>query len=245
MPHISSAERERDSHILAERAQQVQRGGARAAVLGVNDGLVSILCLVLGVAAAGGDGGAVLLAGFAGVIAGAFSMAAGEWISVQSQVDLFEGVLKDVKKLVKHDKELLQENLTAHLVEDGYDTKTAGTAAAELARDDKLFFHTYTEQVIGINPNELGSPWTAAISSFLLFTLGALAPILPWSIASGATAVWWSIILTGIGGLATGAYVAYSSGKSTWYGAVRQFLIIALASVVTYGIGLLFGTAIS
>lgn len=242
MAAVTSEERERDSRILMRRAQQVQRGGARAAVLGVNDGLVSILCLVLGVAAAGGDSAAVLLAGFAGVVAGAFSMAAGEWISVQSQVDLFNGVLDDVKKLISKDKELLQENLTQHLIDDGYDQKTALAATHTLAQDETLFFRTYSEQVIEVNPKELGSPWTAAISSFLLFSAGSLAPLGPWLLVGGSTAVWWSIILTGIGGLATGAYVAYSSGKSLWYGALRQFLIIALASVVTYGIGSLFGT---
>lgn len=244
MASVSKAERERDSKILAKRAQQVQRGGARAAVLGVNDGLVSILCLVLGVAAAGGDTAAVLLAGFAGVIAGAFSMAAGEWISVQSQVDLFDGVLSDLKKLVKNDRGLLEENLVAHLIDDGYDTATATTAVKHLSRDENLFYHTYAEQVIGVNPNELGSPWTAAISSFLLFTAGSLAPILPWFFSGGAPAVWWSVILTGLGGLATGAYVSYSSGKSLWYGALRQFIIIAFASAITYGIGMLFGTVI-
>ncbi|HMR72736.1 MAG TPA: VIT1/CCC1 transporter family protein, partial [Candidatus Saccharibacteria bacterium] len=95
MQNIGSTEREKDSQLLARRAQQVQRGGARASVLGINDGLVSILCLVLGVAAASGDQNAVLTAGFAGVIAGAFSMAAGERLSMRSQDDFFEGVLHD------------------------------------------------------------------------------------------------------------------------------------------------------
>ena len=145
-------QRERDSHILAERAAQVQRGGARAAVLGVNDGLVSTLCIVLGVAAAGANQSAVLLAGFAGLIAGAVSMAAGEWISVQSQVDLFEGVLNDLKKMIKGDRALLEDNLVEHLVSDGYSNTTAKTATAELSKDTDMFYQTYAEQVIGMNP---------------------------------------------------------------------------------------------
>ena len=108
-------QRQHDSAVLAARAQQVQRGAARAAVLGVNDGLVSTLCLVLAVGAAGAPPSAVLLAGLAGLIAGAISMAAGEWISVQSQVDLFHGVLGDLKSMIKKDKALLEDNLTAHL----------------------------------------------------------------------------------------------------------------------------------
>lgn len=234
--------RQQDSQILARRAAQVQRGGARAAVLGVNDGLVSTLCIVLGVAAAGADQSAVLLAGLAGLIAGSISMAAGEWISVQSQVDLFEGVLSDLKKMIKNDKKLLEDNLTAHLTSDGYEAKTAAKATMELAKDKNRFFNTYAEQVIGLNPDELGSPWVAAGSSFALFTLGALAPLAPWFFSSGGSAMIWSIVLTAIGGLVAGGYVAYSSGKPKAFGAFRQFYIVLLASAVTYGVGVLFGT---
>lgn len=240
----STAQRKRDSMILARRAAQVQRGGARAAVLGVNDGLVSTLCIVLGVAAAGADQSAVVLAGLAGLVAGSISMAAGEWISVQSQVDLFHGVLNDLKKMIKNDKVLLEDNLTAHLVQDGYSSKTAVAATKELAVDKDQFYTTYAEQVIGLNPDELGSPWVAAISSFALFTLGALAPLSPWFFSEGVTAMWWSVALTAAGGLVAGGYVAYSSGKSLSFGAMRQFLIVVFASVVTYGVGMLFGSVV-
>jgi VIT1/CCC1 family predicted Fe2+/Mn2+ transporter len=236
--------REKDLHILARRAMQVQRGGARAAVLGVNDGLVSTLCIVLGVAAAGADQSAVLLAGFAGLVAGSISMAAGEWISVQSQVDLFGGVLTDLKKMIKNDKSLLEETLSAHLIADGYTPKTAAAATEELASHKDRFFTTYAEQVIRLNPDELGSPWVAASSSFALFTLGALAPLAPWFFLGDISAMLWSVVLTAFGGLLAGGYVAFSSGKSLWYGAVRQFLIVLFASVVTYGVGALFGAVI-
>lgn len=241
----SNNQREQDSQILAKRAAQVQKGGARASVLGVNDGLVSVLCLIVGVAGAGGDNNAVLVAGFAGLISGAFSMAAGEWISVQSQVDLFRGVLKDLKKLIRHDKQLLTETLAEHMEENGYTKKTAAAATAELAKDDQEFFKAYSTQVIGLNPDELGSPWVSSGSSFVLFSAGALAPLLPWILSGGTTALVWSLILTALGGLITGAYVANSSGRSIWFGASRQLIIIALASAVTYGIGLLFGVAVS
>lgn len=233
--------RAEDDLILKQRAAQVQRGGARAAVLGVNDGLVSTLCIVLGVAAAGADQSSVILAGFAGLIAGSISMAAGEWISVQSQVDLFNGVLADLKRMIKNDKTLLEENLTKHFIDDGYSPKTAASATRELGKDKDRFFETYASQVVGVNPDELGSPWVAALSSFALFTVGALAPLAPWFITSGASGMIWAVALTGLGGLAAGAYVAYSSGKSLWLGATRQFLIIVLASAVTYGVGVLFG----
>lgn len=239
-----NAIRERDSQILAARAAQVQRGGARAAVLGVNDGLVSTLCIVLGVAAAGQPQAAVLLAGLAGLVAGSISMAAGEWISVKSQVELFEGVLADLKKMIRKDKALLEDTLSAHLVGDGYTQKTAAAATKELSSDKGRFFETYAEQVIGVNPDELGSPWVAAGSSMVLFTAGALAPLSPWFFVEGGVAMILSIILTAIGGLVAGGYVANSSGKSVWYGAVRQFLIVVLAAAVTYGVGLLFGVTL-
>jgi vacuolar iron transporter family protein len=231
---------------LAERAAQVQRGGARAAVLGVNDGLVSTLCIVVGVAAAGAEPKVVLTAGFAGLLAGAISMAAGEWISVKAQVELFEGVLTDLKDAVKKDRHLLTQNLAKNFQEHGIDAKTANHAADDVAAKDSQFISMYSAQVIGVNEDELGSPWQAAGSSFVLFTLGSLAPLLPWIIGlHGVNGIVIASILTGLGGLFVGGYTARSSGKSIWYGAIRQFLIIVLAAIVTYGIGHLFGVATS
>lgn len=234
-------DKRKDSEVLAKRALQVQRGGARAAVLGVNDGLVSVLCLVLGVAGAGGSTKSVLLAGFAGVIAGAVSMAAGEWISVKSQVELFSGVLKDIRRLIVEDRPLLVDQLTDSLSKTGHHDATAGKAADEIAANDHHLMEAYARQVMGFNPDELGSPWIAAFSSFVLFTVGAFAPIVPWFFGGGMTAVWASIILTALGSLVVGGYISSSSGKHIMSGALRQFLIVLLASVVTYGIGYVFG----
>lgn len=237
--------RQADSEMLAARATQVQQGGARAAVLGVNDGLVSTVSIIVAVAAAGSDQSAVLLAGFAGLVAGAVSMAAGEWISVQSQVDLFNGILDDLKDMLRRDKELLKEKLTEHLIGDGYSDTTARRTTEELSAKHKHFYVTYAEQVIGIDPKELGSPWMAAIASFGLFVMGALAPLLPWFFIGGVDAILLSILFTSIGGLLAGAYVARSSGKSLWFGSVRQLAIVLLASVVTYGVGYLFGVSVA
>jgi len=237
--------RKHDSHVLAQRAVQVQRGGARAAVLGVNDGLVSVLCIVLGVAGANAKPSSVLLAGFAGLIAGAISMAAGEWISVTSQVELFDGILKDLKQLVATDRQLIVERLSEDYQKGGIAPVTAEQAASEVAGNDKDLFNEFANNVIGINPNELGSPWTAAISSFALFTAGALAALVPWFFTEGRLAITLSISFTAAGGLLVGGYVARSSGNSVWRGAVRQLLIIILAAVVTYGIGHLFGAAVN
>ncbi len=234
------------SKLLEKRASQVQRGGARAAVLGVNDGLVSILCIVIGVAAAGGDNGAVLLAGFAGTLAGAISMAAGEWISVTAQVELFAGVLKDLRKINKKDQALLISNLANNFEHHGIDSALSQKISSDVARDSDLFVSMYASQVIGINQDELGSPSTAAASSFVLFVIGAIAPMAPWVFgASGGSGIFSAIFLTALGGLFVGGFTAYSSGKSMVYGAVRQLIIIAFASAITYGIGYIFGVAVS
>lgn len=241
---LSSAIRRSDSALLAKRAAQVQGGAARAAVLGVNDGLVSVLCIVLAVAGANAQPHVVLLAGFAGLIAGAISMAAGEWISVQSQVELFRGILGDVKKMVKTDRQLIVDELTEDLEQDGMNQKTAQNAVAEISKDDRKLYHNFVEHVIGINPDELGSPWTAALSSFLLFTAGALVALAPWFFGGGKIAILLSIVFTAIGGLIVGGYIGKSSGNSVVKSALRQLLIIILASAVTYGVGYLFGTTV-
>jgi VIT1/CCC1 family predicted Fe2+/Mn2+ transporter len=234
------------SQMLETRAAQVQRGAARAAVLGVNDGLVSVLCIVIGVAAAGADAKSVLLAGFAGMLAGGISMAAGEWISVKAQVELFENVLRDLKEIVKIDKHLLEKNLIKNFEAHGIDSRVAGQAVLEVASSEKEFVSMYSSQVIGLNEDELGSPWVAALSSFLLFTMGSLPPLVPWILGmNGEGGVLIAILLTGIASLFVGGYTAKTSGKSMTYGAVRQLLIVVFASVVTYGLGNAFGIAIS
>jgi VIT1/CCC1 family predicted Fe2+/Mn2+ transporter len=232
------------SDLLARRALQVQRGAARAAVLGVNDGLVSVLCLVLAVAGAGVDAAGVLLAGFAGLLAGAISMAAGEWISVRAQVELFAGVLNDIDKLLLKNRQLLSDQIVAKLQDSGYDETTATKATQELQRDDRLLRDTYARQVMGFNPDELGSPWIAAFSSFVLFTLGALAPLAPWMFGGGMLAIALSIVLTGLASLLIGGYIGMSSGKGVVHGALRQLFIVILASAVTYGTGYIFGVSV-
>jgi VIT1/CCC1 family predicted Fe2+/Mn2+ transporter len=241
---MTKLDRSKDSALLAERAAQVQRGGARAAVLGVNDGLVSVLCIVLGVAGAKASASAVLLAGFAGLIAGAISMAAGEWISVTSQVELFNGVLADVKKLVGTDRQLLVDKLEEDFTESGVTAKTASNAAREINEREEHLFTQFANNVLEINPKELGSPWTAAVSSMALFTSGALAALIPWFFTGGSLAIILSILFTACGGLIVGAYVARSSGNNIAKGATRQLLIIILAAVVTYGVGHLFGAIV-
>lgn len=229
---------------LAKRAVQVQRGGARAAVLGVNDGLVSTLCLVVGMAAAGASNHIVLTAGLAGLLAGAISMAAGEWISVRSQVELFEGVLDDSKQLMAHEPDYLKHQLSHKLAHLGMVHETAHSVVEDVAQNDENFLALYSTQVIGMNKNELSSPWRAAGLSFALFTVGSLVPLMSWFLLGGRVAVLVSIIATTLSGLLVGGFIAKLSGKHILYGALRQLFIIIGSAMVTYGIGLLFGVAI-
>jgi vacuolar iron transporter family protein len=229
---------------LQAKADQVSRGGARAAVLGVNDGLVSNLALILGVAGASATAGSVRVAGFASLVAGAFSMAAGEWVSVKAQVDLFTGVLAEIRRLLTRNPKLVLDALAAKLVETGFDDETARKAAAELPLDSDRFFAFTARTVFGVNSEELGSPRTAALSSLGFFALGAIVPLAPWFLTQGTAASLLSILLTGVASIVVGTVIARSSGTPRWRGAVRQLVIVAAAAAVTWGIGALVGTAI-
>jgi VIT1/CCC1 family predicted Fe2+/Mn2+ transporter len=233
-----------DAADLAARVAQVARGGARAAVLGVNDGLVTNVCLILAVAGANASRTNVRLAGFASLIAGSFSMAAGEWVSVRSQVELFNGLLDQLRRLVARNPRLVLNELSSHLEAAGFGRETAQSASTELPLDEPRFLRFAATTLFGINPDELGSPLTAALSSLSWFAGGALVPLMPWFFTGGALATWLSVLLTGVASVAVGAVVGRSAGRGPVRGAIRQLAIVAAAAAVTYGIGRLFGTAV-
>jgi VIT1/CCC1 family predicted Fe2+/Mn2+ transporter len=234
-----------DTEALRRKAQQVARGGTRAAVLGANDGLVTNLCLILAVAGADASPSSVRLAGFASLVAGAFSMAAGEWVSVSSHRELATGLLSELRRLIARNPKLVLGELTTQLVDDGFANDTAAQVSTELPLDEDRFLNFTARTVFGVNPDELGSPLTAATNSLVLFAVGALIPLAPWFFTSGAAAVGTSVVLTAAASLFIGGLVSRSSGNSTFAGASRQLAIVALASAITYGIGALFGTAIA
>ncbi len=242
-PYIEDATA--DAAELKAQAQRVARGGARAAVLGVNDGLVSNLCLILGVAGASAGQGAVRLAGFASLIAGACSMAAGEWVSVRAQVELYGGVLGGLRRLLERNPQIVLDQLVKRLEEIGLDTSTSKLASSEMGIEEDRLLEFAARNVIGIDPDETGSPMTAALTSLVLFAGGALVPLLPWFFTSGTAGMLWSSALTGVAALGVGAWISWSSGRPLRQGATRQLAIVIAASAVTYGIGRLFGTAVS
>jgi vacuolar iron transporter family protein len=234
-----------DADALRRKAQQVARGAARAAVLGVNDGLVSNLCLILGVAGASASQASVRLAGFASLIAGACSMAAGEWVSVRSQVELYDGVLSELHRLIVRNPALILGELVSKLTDVGFDQTTAQRASAELPLDGDHFMSFTARTVFGVDPEGTGSPVTAALSSLAFFAAGAIVPLAPWFFIGGSTAVIWSVGLTALASLGVGAVVGRNGSGNIGRSAARQFAIVVLASAVTYGIGKLFGTAVS
>lgn len=234
----------RDAEELRQKAE-VARGGARAAVLGVNDGLVTNICLILGVAAANGSAGAVRVAGFASLVAGAVSMAVGEWVSVRSQVEMYEGVLDELRLLVRRNPKLVLDTLTQRLVDGGFARDTARLVATELPLDERHFQQFTAQTVFGINADELGSPRVAALTSLALFSLGAAVPLAPWLVGSGIAATVTSIVLTAVASMAVGAWVARSSGRPALHGGLRQLLFVVVAAAVTSGVGAAFGTAVA
>jgi len=234
-----------DAAELRRRSESVARGGARAAVLGVNDGLVTNLALILAMAGASASQSAVRLAGFASLIAGAFSMAAGEWVSVRSQVEIYEGILAELRHLVRRNPKLVLGELTAKLEQEGFGTETAQQAATELPLDEQRFFSFTARTLFGLNPEELGDPRTAALASLALFSAGALIPLAPWFFTKGTAAAAISVVLTSVASLAVGAWVSSSASTNPVRGALRQLAIVVAAAAITFAIGKAFGTAVA
>ena len=214
-------------------------------MLGVNDGLVTNVCLILGLAGAGVSAHDVRLAGLASLLAGAFSMAAGEWVSVRSQAELYASLLVDVRRLVSRNPKLILDELASHLEEAGFGRATAQTAAAELTLDEDRFLTFSAQTLFGMSPSGLGSPLTAATTSLAYFAVGAFVPLAPWLFTSGTAAEVLSIGLTAVASVIVGGVVARSSSRPILRGALRQLAIVVAAAAVTYGVGRLIGATVA
>ena len=216
-------------------------GGARAAVFGVSDGLVSNVALILGMAGAQASPGAVRLAGIAGLIAGSFSMAAGEYISMRAQSELMLRELDVERQAIRHDPEDERKELAAIYESRGIDADLARELSVKMMRDPELALETHAREELGINPEETGNPVQSAVSSFIMFAIGAFIPLLPWLITSGTTATIWSVVLGGVAAFGVGAALAVFTGRSWLWSASRQLLISGVAAAVTYSVGHLVG----
>jgi vacuolar iron transporter family protein len=171
-------------------------------------------------------------------------MAAGEWVSVRSQVELYTGLLAEVRRLVDRNPKFILDQLSGRLEDAGFGRATAQTAAAELPLDEGRFLDFTARTMFGINPSELGSPLNASLTSLAYFSGGALVPLMPWFFIGGGAAIWLSIGLTALAGLAAGGRVAHLSERPIVFGALRQLGIVVAAAAATFGIGHLFGAAV-
>jgi len=217
----------------------------RAAVLGASDGLTSNLSLVMGVAGATLTGYAVLIAGVAGLLAGAFSMAIGEWVSVQSARELnLHQIAIERQELQEAPKEE-QEELALIYQSKGLDEQTAKDLSANLMQQSTMALDTLAREELGIDPKELGgSAWGAAITSFFLFAMGAIIPVFPFIFTNGFTALVISLALSVLGLFGIGAGVSLTAGSPLWKAGARQILLGLLAAGITFGLGKLIGSTI-
>jgi VIT1/CCC1 family predicted Fe2+/Mn2+ transporter len=219
-------------------------GTLRATIFGVSDGLVSNLALVMGVAGASDEGSFILLAGIAGLLAGSFSMAAGEYISMQSQRELFERQIALEKAELEAMPEEEQKELAALYMAKGFTREEADTIAARMFEDPKTALDTLIREELGLDPDELGSPWGAAIGSFLAFCVGASIPVIPYLFGNGTTAFVLSISLS-LGALfLVGAGVSLLTGRSLVFSGLRQMGLGAAAAAVTYAVGKIIGVGV-
>ena len=221
-------------------------GALRAGIFGVNDGLVSNLALIMGIAGAtsGSDPKLVIIAGVAGLLAGAFSMGAGEFQSMRVQRDLFENLLKLERWELEYEADEELDELTKIYESRGLPPDLARTVATTLSADPETALQTHAREELGLDPDELGSPMAAAISSFFAFTFGAIVPLLPFLLATGTTAVVVSAVLSGITLFLVGSLMTLWTGTHFWLSGLRMFAIGGVTATVTYVIGSLFNVQV-
>lgn len=232
----------REQYPHDDHHRDVSGGWLRPTVFGMMDGLVSNFALIAGVAGANAVAHNVAVAGIAGLVGGAFSMATGEYVSVQSQNEsaLAEVAVERHELMFNPAAEL--EELTQTYVDRGVDRETAASVARQLSRDPEQALAVHTREEMGFDPDDLPSPWTAAGSSLASFSVGAVIPLLPYLF--GVTTLWLSALLAVIALFAAGAITATFTARSWWFSGARQLLLGVLAAAVTYGIGDLVGASV-
>jgi VIT1/CCC1 family predicted Fe2+/Mn2+ transporter len=228
-----------------KRHRSVGGNALRAAVLGGNDGLVSNFSLVMGVAGATGGEQGVLLAGLAGLLAGALSMSLGEWISVKSSQELYENQMDLEMEELEINPEGERKELVLIYMAKGIPEAQARELVDELLKDKKRAHEVLVREELGINPEELkGSAMEAALFSFILFAIGAILPVFPFFFTHGFPAIIWSAVISTVGLFVIGAAITLFTGKSMWYSGFRQVLFGLAAAAITFGIGKLIGVSV-
>ena len=217
----------------------VSSGWLRASVFGAMDGLVSNIGLITGIAAAGASPHIVVLTGLSGLIAGALSMALGEYTSVRTQNEQLDSEVRTERDALARNPDGERAELAVLFTEFGMQAEVAELAASQVHTNDENALRVHLTHELGLNPDEKPSPWVAAISSFVFFSLGALVPIIPFLLGFGE--LWIGLLFGGAGLLIAGAIAATFTKRSWLKGALRQLLFGGIAVAATYTIGMLMG----
>lgn len=225
--------------IPKDHHRDVTGGWLRPAVFGVTDGLVSNFSLIAGMAGGAAAHKTIVLTGLAGLVAGACSMAAGEFISVASQTEVTQAEIEMERLELARRPAAEMKELAEFLTERGLDPDLALEAARQIHRDPDQALIVHVQEELGIDPTDLPSPMVAAVSSFGSFAIGAVLPLLPYLL--GLNQLWVAMLLAFGGLFACGAVVSRVSSRSWWFSGLRQLLFGAAAAVVTFGLGVLIG----
>jgi VIT1/CCC1 family predicted Fe2+/Mn2+ transporter len=212
-------------------------GALRAAVFGVNDGLLSNLSLIMGVSGASPGNHVILVAGVAGLVAGAFSMGAGEYVSMRVQRELFERLLHIEAHEIDADPQGERKELQQLYEQRGFPTELASEVSKVVMRDPKVALDTHAREELGLDPDELGSPWGAASSSFVMFAVGASIPLLPFVIGSGVAATVAAIAASAASLLGVGAVMSKFTRRNPLLSGARMLVVGTIAASVTFGVG--------
>ena len=230
----------------SEGRHRAGAGGAlRASVFGINDGLLSNLSLVMGVAGGTQNKHFVILAGVAGLVAGAFSMASGEWVSVRSQRELYEREIEVEREEIAAFPEEEAAELALIYRAKGLDAPEAEMLAGQIMKKPASALDTMAREELGLDPGELASPWVAAGSSFIAFAIGALLPVIPFLFASGGTAIGIAAAIAAVALFAVGGAISVFTGRPPLVIGTRMIIIGAITSGITFGIGKAIGVSVS
>jgi VIT1/CCC1 family predicted Fe2+/Mn2+ transporter len=232
--------------IGVERWHYTSRGGSlRAAVFGINDGLVSNFSLVMGFAGAEAKPEYVLLAGVAGLLAGSFSMAAGEYVSMRAQRELFEQQIAMEQQELEMSPKEEEEELSLIYQAKGIPEREAAMLARRIIENPKTAIDTLAREELGLDPSQLGSPWSAAASSFAAFIVGALVPVLPYLFVAGQVAWIASALFSCLALFGVGALLSIFTARGPLLSGLRMLVIGLLASGITYMVGWLLGVSVA
>jgi VIT1/CCC1 family predicted Fe2+/Mn2+ transporter len=223
--------------------RNVTGGWLRPAVFGASDGLISNFALLSGVAGAHASAHTISVTGIAGLIAGAFSMAAGEWVSVASQTELVRAEIEIEKHELKHNAVEEERELALMYQAKGLDPQLAREVAKQLSVDPEQAWRTHTREELGVDPDDLPSPWVAAASSMAAFATGAFIPLLPFLL--GATNLIMAAVMAAVALFTLGAAVSRFTSRSWWFSGLRQLMVGGVAAIVTFGAGAALGTHLS